>query len=75
MDSETLDDFEGVSRALTSPVVNQGFGFEALFAAFRQEIELEQFRDSMRKQDVMTAAVRYGNRVFRIESVVAVLSV
>ncbi len=75
VDSETLDDFEGNSRALTSPVVNQGFGFEALFAAFRQEIELEQFRDSMRKQDVMTAAVRYGNRVFRTESVVAVLSV
>lgn len=75
MDSETLDDFGGTSKALTSPVVNQGFGFEALFAAFRQEIEIEQFRDGMRKQDVLSACVRYGNRVYRAESVVAVLSV
>ena len=76
VDSETVPGFGTTSTfALTSPVVNQGYGFEALFAAFRQEIEVEQFRDGMRKQDVVSAAVRYGNRVFRPESIVAALSV
>lgn len=73
-DSETLDNFSASSKTVTNGIANQGFGFEALFGAFRQEIEIEQFRDSMRKQDVITAAVRYGNRVFRSESIVCALS-
>lgn len=76
MDSETLPLYGTVTTAaLTSPVVNQAFGFQALFGAFRQEIEVEQFRDGMRKQDVISACVRYGNRVYRAESIVAILSV
>lgn len=75
MDSETLPNYGVTSTsALTSPVVNQAYGFEALFGAFRQEIEIEQFRDGMRKRDVMSACLRFGNRVYRPESVVAVLS-
>lgn len=76
MDSETLPKY-GVTTtaALTSPVVNLAYGEEALFGCFRQQIEIEQFRDYVRKQDVSHAAVRFGVRVYRPESVVAVLSV
>ncbi len=76
MDTETVPLYgTGSTAALTSPVVNQAFGFEALFAAFRQEIEVESFRDGNRKQDVHSACVRYGNRVYRAESIIAALSV
>lgn len=76
MDSETLPKY-GVTAtaALTSPVVNMAYGEEALFGCFRQNVEIEQFRDYIRKQDVIHACVRFGNRVYRPESVVAVLSV
>ena len=76
VDSETIDEFGGsTSASLTSPVVNQAFGSEALFGAFRQNIEIEQFRDYYKKRDVSSACVRYGTRVFRPESLIAVLSV
>lgn len=76
MDSETVPLYGSASTiALTSPKVNLFLGPEAFFGAFRQQIELEQFRDHARKRDVMHACVRYGLRVFRPESVIAVLSV
>ena len=76
VDSETLPHY-GITTtvALTAPFVNQAFGQEALMAAFRQNIETEQFRDHPRKRDVYHLCVRYGNRVYRKESVIAVVSV
>lgn len=76
MDSETTPLYGSSStQALTSPKVNLFLGVEAFFGAFRQNIEVESFRDYMRKRDVYNACVRYGIRVFRPESVIAVLSV
>jgi hypothetical protein len=76
MDTETVPLYGSASTiALTAPKVNLFLGLEAFFGAFRQNIELEQFRDHARKRDVMHACVRYGLRVFRPESVIAVLSV
>lgn len=76
VDTETVPKYGTTTTiALTSPVVNQAFGQDALMAAFRQNIETEQFRDHNKKRDVYHLCVRFGNRVYRKESVIAVLSV
>ena len=75
VDSETLANYAGTGKTVTSAVVNQFLGLESLFGAFRQNIEIEQFRDPFRKRDVMSACLRFGTRVYRPESVIAVLSV
>lgn len=67
---ETID-----SVAAADGVVNQFFGPEAIYGAFRQQIEVESFRKPERKQDVYHASTRYGLRVYRDESIIAVVSV
>lgn len=58
----------------TLGVVNQVFGPEALYGAMRQNIEVESWRENKRKQNVYHACMRYGERVYRPESIIAILS-
>ena len=76
MDTETVPKYgTTTTSALTAPTVNLALGQEAFFGAFRQIVEVESWRDPERKRDVHHATVRYGLRVYRPESVIAVLSV
>lgn len=74
VDSETLPDRSGNSTTVTTGVVNQIFGYEALFGAMREDVEVRSFRDDWRKQQVYYACARYGIRVYRPESIIAIVS-
>ena len=63
------------SDTASSGIVNLLMGPEAMYGAMRQNIEVETFRKPERKQDVYHASMRYGLRIFRDESIIAVISV
>ncbi len=67
--SETIS-----SSTIASATVNMFYGPEAMYGAMRQNIEVETFRKPERKQDVYHASMRYGLRIYRDESTIAVLS-
>lgn len=62
------------SDTVTTATVNQFFGPEAIYGAMRQNIEVESWRDPDRKRNVYHASMRYGRRVYRPESIIAILS-
>lgn len=71
---ETITPTGGTADTVTTATVNQFFGPEAIYGALRQTIEVESWRQSERKQHVYHATMRYGLRVYRPESLIAVLT-